>query len=119
MAGIPGQLDVLVSRLTRCSGISCLPLQPPLPCPTLQHGGLDEKGLAEQTLIPAKEAKELLFKLVTDGVVQVQEVPRRADRHPQFTFYVFMAVSSERSLVARVPSAYSLMSPLYHAQTGL
>ena len=56
-----------------------------------QHGGLDEKSLAEQALVSAKEAKELLFRLVADGVVTVQEVPRRADRHPQFTFYVFQA----------------------------
>jgi len=50
-----------------------------------------EKLLAEQALIPAKEAKELLFRLVADGIVTVQEVPRRVDRHPQFTFYAFQA----------------------------
>lgn len=38
-----------------------------------------------------KDAKEALYRMLADGVLSQQEVPKRPDHHPQFTFFLFRA----------------------------
>lgn len=59
----------------------------------LERGMLDEKIIADCALIDAKTCRILLFKMVMDGFLTQQELPRRPDRHPQHTYYMFHAVS--------------------------
>eukprot|EP00158_Paraphelidium_tribonemae_P004103 Partr_v1_DN26573_c0_g1_i2_m3545 putative DNA-dependent RNA polymerase catalyzes the transcription of DNA into RNA using the four ribonucleoside triphosphates as substrates. Specific core component of RNA polymerase III which synthesizes small RNAs, such as 5S rRNA and tRNAs len=48
---------------------------------------LDEKGLSKYSLLPPKEARERLFKLCLEGLIEVQEVPRSHDRAPARTLF--------------------------------
>lgn len=50
---------------------------------------LEQKQVGELAMIPAKESKELLYKLFIEGFVSVQELPRTADHAPSRTFYLF------------------------------
>ena len=43
----------------------------------------------EFALIPAKEAKELLYKMFSEHFVSMQEIPRTPDHAPSRTFYLF------------------------------
>jgi TFIIE alpha subunit len=57
----------------------------------LEKGSLEERSISDLLMIQAKELRELVYKLFKDGVIQMQEVPRRPDHHPQFTFYLYSA----------------------------
>ena len=61
------------------------------------HGGCSSRGqqkyelkqIAEQALQPEKDAKPSLWILLQSGYVQLQEVPRSADRNPKTTTYLW------------------------------
>ncbi|XP_033634407.1 DNA-directed RNA polymerase III subunit RPC3-like [Asterias rubens] len=50
---------------------------------------LEQKQVEEFALIPAKEAKELLYKMFSEHFVSMQEIPRTPDHAPSRTFYLF------------------------------
>ncbi len=50
---------------------------------------LEEKQISDLTLIPKKEAKEALYSLLQSHFVELQEVPRTADRQPSKAFYLW------------------------------
>ena len=50
---------------------------------------LEQKQVGELAMIPAKESKELLYKLFVESFVSVQEIPRAGDHAPSRTFYLF------------------------------
>ncbi|XP_072038379.1 DNA-directed RNA polymerase III subunit RPC3-like [Amphiura filiformis] len=58
---------------------------------------LEQKQVEEFALIPAKEAKELLYKLFAEHIVTVQEIPRTPDHAPSRTFYLFTVNISQVS----------------------
>ena len=61
------------------------------------HGGcsgrgqqkLELKQLAEAALLPERDARPLVAKLLKAGYVMLQEVPRTADRNPKATSYLW------------------------------
>ena len=61
------------------------------------HGGCASRGqqkyelkqLAEQALLPEKDARPLLWALLQAGYVLLQEVPRSNDRNPKTTTYLW------------------------------
>jgi hypothetical protein len=57
----------------------------------LEKGMLDEKYVSDKALLEPKTARMLLFKMVSDGILTSQELPRRPDRNPQHTIYLFNA----------------------------
>lgn len=57
----------------------------------LEKGMLDEKIIAERCLLEPKTTRALIFQMVGDGLITTQELPRRPDRQPQYTFYMFNA----------------------------
>ena len=50
---------------------------------------LEQKQIAEMAMIPVKDTRELLYKLVKVEFVQLQEVARTADHSPSRTFYLW------------------------------
>ncbi|CAH1796174.1 unnamed protein product [Owenia fusiformis] len=50
---------------------------------------LEQKQIEEFALIPAKEAKEMLYKMFEEDFVTVTEVSKTADHAPSRTFYLF------------------------------
>lgn len=50
---------------------------------------LEQKQVADVAMIPGKEAKELLYTLLAESFVSLQEIPRTPDYAPSRTFYLF------------------------------
>ncbi|CAM9806513.1 unnamed protein product [Scytosiphon promiscuus] len=55
----------------------------------LQNKFLDQQQVGEMAMIPPGDARERLYRLLRDRMVSVQEVPKRADRNPNTTFYLW------------------------------
>lgn len=55
----------------------------------LDKGRLDEKYLQEIVLVSAKELRQTLAKLQHAGFLELQEVPREAQRQPSRTMYLW------------------------------
>lgn len=55
----------------------------------LDKGKLDEGQLTKLAMLPAKETREKLGLLNQAGVVEIQEIPKTADRAPGRTFYLW------------------------------
>ncbi|XP_031566026.1 DNA-directed RNA polymerase III subunit RPC3-like [Actinia tenebrosa] len=55
----------------------------------LQKDHLEQKQIGELSMIPSKDAKELLYKLFSEKIINMQEVPKTADYAPSRTFYLF------------------------------
>jgi DNA-directed RNA polymerase III subunit RPC3 len=66
---------------------------------------LEQKQIAEMAMIPVKDTRELLYKLVKVEFVQLQEVARTADHSPSRTFYLWRvrAPHTNWRCTARVP----------------
>ncbi|CAI2179211.1 3301_t:CDS:10 [Funneliformis geosporum] len=54
-----------------------------------EKGKLDEKAIINLALMNPLEVRQKLTELTTGGFVQIQEVPRSADRAPSRTFYLW------------------------------
>ena len=52
---------------------------------------LEQKQIAEMAMLPMKDTRELLYKLLRADYVQLQEVARTPDRAPSRTFYLWRA----------------------------
>lgn len=50
---------------------------------------LEQKQVADLAMIPSKEAKELLYSLLSENYVTLQEIPKAGDYAPSRTFYLF------------------------------
>ncbi|CAN0240144.1 unnamed protein product, partial [Laminaria digitata] len=55
----------------------------------LQNKFLEQQQVGEMAMLPPSEARERLYRLLKDRMVSVQEVPKRADRNPNTTFYLW------------------------------
>ncbi|DBA69084.1 hypothetical protein WJX79_001083 [Trebouxia sp. C0005] len=53
------------------------------------HRQLEQKQIAEQAMLPPKDAKELLYRLYRAGFVSLQDVPRTTDHAPSRTLYTW------------------------------
>lgn len=77
----------------------------------VQRGQLEQKQVAELTLGPPKETRELLYKMLRAGYVEAQLVPRAADRAPSRAFFTWRADPEtlyRRTAGARLGSALQL-----------
>jgi DNA-directed RNA polymerase III subunit RPC3 len=50
---------------------------------------LEQKQIAEFAMIPMHEARTLLYKMLEDEVVELQEVPKHSDYAPSRTFFLW------------------------------
>lgn len=50
---------------------------------------LEQKQVADAAMLPIRDAREELYKLMKEELVSVQEVPKTSDRAPARTFYLF------------------------------
>jgi DNA-directed RNA polymerase III subunit RPC3 len=48
---------------------------------------LEQKTIGELALLPSNDARHRLYELYTDKLLKVQEIPKRADHNPAFTFF--------------------------------
>ena len=85
----------------------CLCFQGPLSARVvrllLDRAQLEEKQVGDVALIPAKEARALLYKLLAAKVVHLQEIPRKPDHAPMNTYYLWSVVRPGGPRVSRWP----------------
>ncbi|WIA14527.1 hypothetical protein OEZ85_003046 [Tetradesmus obliquus] len=55
----------------------------------LMRGQLEQKQVADTVMQPHKETRELLYRMLRAGYVQMQDIPRTADRAPTRCFYTW------------------------------
>uniref|UniRef100_A0A8C5PTH3 DNA-directed RNA polymerase III subunit RPC3 n=1 Tax=Leptobrachium leishanense TaxID=445787 RepID=A0A8C5PTH3_9ANUR len=64
---------------------------------------LEHKQVEDFAMIPAKEAKDMLYKMLSENLVYLQEIPKTPDHAPSRTFYLYAVntLSSARMLLQR------------------
>ncbi|KAI1943870.1 RNA polymerase III subunit C82 [Ophidiomyces ophidiicola] len=72
-------------------------------------GKLDEKRLQEISLMASKDLRQLLGQMAGAGFVELQEVPRDAQRQPSRTIYLWF-YDTDRARMMVVEDSYKAMS---------
>ncbi|KAM5468679.1 RNA polymerase III subunit C82 [Microsporum audouinii] len=72
-------------------------------------GRLDEKRLQEISLMPSKDLRQILARLQSGGFIDLQEVPRDAQRQPSRTIYLWF-YDADRVVMMLVEDAYKCMA---------
>ncbi|XP_056402070.1 DNA-directed RNA polymerase III subunit RPC3 [Hyla sarda] len=69
----------------------------------LRKRHLEQKQVEDFAMIPAKEAKEMLYKMLSVNLVTLQEIPKTPDHAPSRTFYLYAVnpLSAARMLLQR------------------
>ncbi|KAM6395204.1 DNA-directed RNA polymerase III subunit RPC3 [Rhynochetos jubatus] len=78
----------------------------------LRKKHLEQKQVEDFAMIPAKEAKDMLYKMLSENFVSLQEIPKTPDHAPSRTFYLYAVnvPASARMLLHRCyKSAANLM----------
>ncbi|XP_064620498.1 DNA-directed RNA polymerase III subunit RPC3-like [Lineus longissimus] len=78
---------------------------------------LEQKQIEEFAMIPAKETKELLYRMFEEQFVTITEVPRTPDHAPSRTFYLFsvnMNIVVRMVLAMAYKTVYNLMVRRQH-----
>ncbi|KAF3691973.1 DNA-directed RNA polymerase III subunit RPC3 [Channa argus] len=77
----------------------------------LRKHHLEQKQVEDFAMIPAKEAKEMLYTLLSQNLVQLQEIPKTPDYAPSRTFYLYT--------VNQLPTARMLLQICYKTVSNL
>ncbi|XP_042295368.1 DNA-directed RNA polymerase III subunit RPC3 [Sceloporus undulatus] len=69
----------------------------------LRKKHLEQKQIEDFAMIPAKEAKEMMYKMLSANIVALQEIPKTPDHAPSRTFYLYTVntLASARMLLHR------------------
>ncbi|XP_066464811.1 DNA-directed RNA polymerase III subunit RPC3 isoform X2 [Eleutherodactylus coqui] len=69
----------------------------------LRKRHLEQKQVEDFAMIPAKEAKDMLYKMLSVNLVTLQEIPKTPDHAPSRTFYLYAVnpLSATRMLLQR------------------
>lgn len=77
----------------------------------LRKRHLEQKQVEDFAMIPAKEAKDMLYTLLSQNLVQLQEVPKTPDYAPSRTFYLYT--------VNQLPTARMLLQNCFKTVANL
>uniref|UniRef100_A0A1A8FAT5 DNA-directed RNA polymerase III subunit RPC3 n=1 Tax=Nothobranchius korthausae TaxID=1143690 RepID=A0A1A8FAT5_9TELE len=77
----------------------------------LRKRHLEQKQVEDFAMIPAKEAKDMLYTLLSQNLVQLQEIPKTPDFAPSRTFYLYTA--------NQLPTARMLLQKCYKTVSNL
>lgn len=69
----------------------------------LRKKHLEQKQIEDLAMIPAKEAKEMMYRMLSSNIIALQEIPKTPDHAPSRTFYLYAVntLSSARMLLHR------------------
>jgi len=77
----------------------------------LMRGAQEQKAVAEQAMVPVKEAREVLYQMMALGFVQMFTLPKTSDHAPSKSFFLFEI---------DLPKLYKRVgADLYHAAFNL
>ena len=85
----------------------------------LSHQWLEQKTIGERALLPGKDARALLYRLLSAKLVRLQEIPRSSDHAPRRTYYVFGVSIPQVATVMSEECAKSILSLFERAQHEL
>ncbi|NXV58549.1 RPC3 polymerase, partial [Molothrus ater] len=106
---IPPSLPPLLGRFgSRCARIFRL---------LLRKKHLEQKQVEDFAMIPAKEAKDMLYRMLSENLVALQEIPKTPDHAPSRTFYLYTVnlMAAARMLLHRCyKSVANLMERRQH-----
>ncbi|XP_053331052.1 DNA-directed RNA polymerase III subunit RPC3 [Spea bombifrons] len=77
----------------------------------LRKRHLEQKQVEDFAMIPAKEAKDMLYRMLSVNLVSLQEIPKTPDHAPSRTFYLYA--------VNTLPTARMLMQKCYKTVSNL
>ncbi|XP_029927795.1 DNA-directed RNA polymerase III subunit RPC3 isoform X2 [Myripristis murdjan] len=77
----------------------------------LRKRHLEQKQVEDFAMIPAKEAKDMLYTLLSENLVQLQEIPKTPDHAPSRTFYLYT--------VNQLPTARMLLQNCFKTVANL
>uniref|UniRef100_A0A6I8QJ02 DNA-directed RNA polymerase III subunit RPC3 n=1 Tax=Xenopus tropicalis TaxID=8364 RepID=A0A6I8QJ02_XENTR len=77
----------------------------------LRKRHLEQKQVEDFAMVPAKEAKEMLYKMLSQNLVSLQEIPKTPDHAPSRTFYLYT--------VNTLPCARMLLQRCYKTVANL
>nr|XP_026654861.1 DNA-directed RNA polymerase III subunit RPC3 [Zonotrichia albicollis] len=83
----------------------------------LRKKHLEQKQVEDFAMIPAKEAKDMLYRMLSENLVALQEIPKTPDHAPSRTFYLYTVnvMAAARMLLHRCyKSVANLMERRQH-----
>ncbi|RMC22756.1 hypothetical protein DUI87_00238 [Hirundo rustica rustica] len=83
----------------------------------LRKKHLEQKQVEDFAMIPAKEAKDMLYRMLSENLVSLQEIPKTPDHAPSRTFYLYTVnvAAAARTLLHRCyKSVANLMERRQH-----
>ncbi|KAM8794461.1 DNA-directed RNA polymerase III subunit RPC3 [Eudromia elegans] len=85
----------------------------------LRKKHLEQKQVEDFAMIPAKEAKDMLYKMLSENLVSLQEIPKTPDHAPSRTFYLYTVnvLSSARMLLHRCYKTVANLIERRHFET--
>ncbi|NXE41119.1 RPC3 polymerase, partial [Ptilorrhoa leucosticta] len=105
----PSLMPLLLHRFgSRCARIFRL---------LLRKKHLEQKQVEDFAMIPAKEAKDMLYRMLSENLVSLQEIPKTPDHAPSRTFYLYTVnvMAAARMLLHRCyKSVANLMERRQH-----
>ncbi|NXY57814.1 RPC3 polymerase, partial [Callaeas wilsoni] len=105
----PSLIPLLLHRFgSRCARIFRL---------LLRKKHLEQKQVEDFAMIPAKEAKDMLYRMLSENLVSLQEIPKTPDHAPSRTFYLYTVnvMAAARMLLHRCyKSVANLMERRQH-----
>ncbi|NXI83536.1 RPC3 polymerase, partial [Rhipidura dahli] len=109
----PFQYPSLILLLLRRFGSRCARIFRLL----LRKKHLEQKQVEDFAMIPAKEAKDMLYRMLSENLVSLQEIPKTPDHAPSRTFYLYTVnvMAAARMLLHRCyKSVANLMERRQH-----
>lgn len=83
-------------------------------------GQMEQKAIATESMLHNGEAREVLYAMLRNGFVTLQDVPRNADRAPSRTFFTWRAsleAANIRATTMLYRTANNLLSRMAHETT--
>lgn len=80
-------------------------------------GQMEQKAIATESMLDNGEAREVLYAMLRNGFIALQDVPRNADRAPSRTFFTWRAtfdIASTRVAIMLYRTANNLLSRMAH-----
>ena len=80
-------------------------------------GQMEQKAIATESMLDNGESREVLYAMLRNGFVSLQDVPRNADRAPSRTFFTWRAtldMASTRISMILYRTANNLLSRMAH-----
>jgi len=81
------------------------------------EGQMEQRAIATEAMMHNTEAREILYAMLRNGFISLQDVPRNPDRAPSRTFYTWratMETACARACVMLYRTANNLLARMAH-----